>query len=1307
MPSLHWLHNLIPGINLLGGHETNDSTSSHAEAQEHPARSESGGMDGAADRPSARGLEKRARESSEQRSPANKKQRTYSQEDGTYFGEYVKGVPEDRTKVMVPTSNDSFHQTRQAPINVMRAKPGAGHGHRTQNNIHAAQPGRAAIPRYKPANVTTGPKPTRQVAAQRKALDEDVGDGFNAQSKRRTPNGAPSTSKKQEQVVSISDDDDDDTFGTAQAVNGMSVHNGSSSVPFEIDSQSQPTTTYFAANEQRKVDQQLRSDQPRKRRRQSSGPNSVSVSSLVQPEHLTRPVSRSQDQPVGAESPARPSRPSVINTPAKAVVDKGKAPQRLPITLGKGVDDFDAESMKQRKDNHSVDVMNSSLNHIMRKPAKPTSTKGERSVNVVAEQPKWRQPSVPPASEQLRKQFVREQQTTPRQQQEPQQQIQRQRRPSLVKNMQTTSSNGNVNPIEESPDHLLGGNTALHRGQSTQRPRQILASSPTRQYSPSDLTPTNFIQSAQKPVRTMQPERTAARDAKSVEDDNLRISLEQIFSRGCVLDIMADGGPTSIELVYQGDRKEFLVEQDGRPYRIAGMNEYMTIGKQEAATWQEGKDSTKVVLRGSAREGRSNGTILLWFADEPGQHECYDWLSYASADTMKTKREDNERIERIYKNQRVNVQSDARKYAEQVETRNHIDVSQASRVPRHQTREQPATDDNIVYEEPEEDAKQQVSARSRMKGDIVKVTSPPITSPHFITETDNRTTRKSTRQSKPVKERTPSPPPAPPRWSEIHELEAWHQPVMYPPTGKSRITIDFQDIERLDEGEFVNDNLVGYALRRVEEEMAPEHKDKVHFFNSFFFTAMMQKNGRKGFNYEGVKKWTKGIDLFSKPYVVVPMCENLHWFVAIICNLPNLERKTALLGDDAADAAETPLTSQKTSVQASPIRDPDEIPDSQEPDKIDKPDEQAMRHLSLDESEGASGPGSEIFEFDDNNNLTGTAALEAQHEEETAQANGKKSRKKSKKRSAPTLKKYPTDKPTIITLDSFGVGHPGQVSTLKKYVEAEAMEKRNMTVAASDIQGMTATGIPVQSNFCDCGLYLVGYVAEFAKDPEAFVNKVLSRQLDQDSDFASFDPSNKRAEIRNELLKLHDEQDRERLALKKAKKDKKFAVTAVTDAQTPAALTASNGLPRARSPLPDPRRNAETRSPVEAVVPIAPEDTAPEGPAQQLSESGPPHLTANDASDDGELLEEQPAKPLVTGGSHRIKAIAPDRAMSPAEPSAQDEDEDSGDEMLDGAANSGNERGSMHKVTSPALDELSQNLFSSVSQGKPTAKNAP
>ncbi len=29
--------------------------------------------------------------------------------------------------------------------------------------------------------------------------------------------------------------------------------------------------------------------------------------------------------------------------------------------------------------------------------------------------------------------------------------------------------------------------------------------------------------------------------------------------------------------------------------------------------------------------------------------------------------------------------------------------------------------------------------------------------------------------------------------------------------------------------------------------------------------------------YEGVKNWTKKVDLFSKQMVVVPICEESHW----------------------------------------------------------------------------------------------------------------------------------------------------------------------------------------------------------------------------------------------------------------------------------------------------------------------------------------------------------------------------------------------------------------------------------------------
>lgn len=380
-----------------------------------------------------------------------------------------------------------------------------------------------------------------------------------------------------------------------------------------------------------------------------------------------------------------------------------------------------------------------------------------------------------------------------------------------------------------------------------------------------------------------------------------------------------------------------------------------------------------------------------------------------------------------------------------------------------------------------------------------------------------------------------------------------------------------------------------------------------------------------------------------------------------------------------------------------------------------------MRRLSLGESERRKPTAEEVFEFDENNNLV-------------TQKNGKQPGKKSKKRAAPSLRKYPTDKPTIITLDSFGVGHPGQVSTLKKYVEAEALDKRGMEAAATGIQGMTAAGIPVQSNYCDCGLYLVGYVAEFAKDPEGFVNKVLTRQLDQHSDFASFDPSRKREELRDDLLKLHEEQDQARIALKKAKKEEKSkgkvgatAVTAQASA-TPAASKHPDPAPALQHP--STKHCTKDQSPLEA-LPSASRNSSEElGHIQHASHTSQhetrPDPTFNatensihgtresgDASDDEGLVEE-PAKPFGSADSTSISAInahtsLPKQDASLAESGAEDGDDG---EMLDGnfdgTADAKEEKGMRdfvqrrngHKVLSPEVDGLASVL----DQGPPSAK---
>ena len=106
---------------------------------------------------------------------------------------------------------------------------------------------------------------------------------------------------------------------------------------------------------------------------------------------------------------------------------------------------------------------------------------------------------------------------------------------------------------------------------------------------------------------------------------------------------------------------------------------------------------------------------------------------------------------------------------------------------------------------------------------------------------------------------------------------------------------------------------------------------------------------------------------------------------------------------------------------------------------------------------------------------------------------------------------------------------------MKQYVVHEGRDKRGLEFEYTALKGLTARGLPQQTNFCDCGVYLIGYMEAFVRDPAEFVRKVMSRELDRDNDFADFDPAKKRAEIREKLIKLEAEQS---IAKKQRKKEK-------------------------------------------------------------------------------------------------------------------------------------------------------------------------
>ena len=690
-----------------------------------------------------------------------------------------------------------------------------------------------------------------------------------------------------------------------------------------------------------------------------------------------------------------------------------------------------------------------------------------------------------------------------------------------------------------SDDALQSGNTVGSRarhGDSPQKahPRhspevRVLVGSADKRTSPSDLRPTKFTQqrSKQSPSKKQMVQQRPQEEEDERLDSDI-MPIQAFYASSCVL---THG---NISLRYDPNDKHLDVYEGDQPIVMPGKKRIVSIGEAEAHTVSWSNGSNRVFIQGSLTDV-SNGRILIAFADEIGVKWIIGRLHLVTESHVITSHVTRDRLDKVFGQQTHEL----RQLADRVRDRALVRVAR-SKIPTQYGIEQIAAaesdddDDNEIRLEAN-DHEQRQSMRKRMRaGDedgyqrLPKNAHEPEVSPYWP-----GSTRKSTRKTKPVQERAPS--PSPERWTRVNTIKRWSQPVIYPAQGARRVTVEFSDIERLDEGQFLNDNVISFALRQIEEQMAPELRDSVHFFNSFFYSSLTAKNGKKAFNYDAVKRWTKGKDLFTVPYVVVPICIDLHWFVAIICNLPNLERKLAGVEEETEpDQQDIQLHEAK---QVEEIDNSVELVEEGDQESRTKQPTEAMHKLSLTEDVERPAPG------DDNGGATGKPDQPYEDNVEVittassrpSTATSKKS--KSRKKTPPQPRRYESDTPSIVTLDSFGSSHTTEIRYLKEYLKAEAEAKRSIALDREQLSGITAKGIPEQTNFCDCGVYLIGYVEEFAKDPRGFMTKALNKKLDEQADFATFNPSAKRAEIREELLKISKEQEDAHQAKKRAKRD--------------------------------------------------------------------------------------------------------------------------------------------------------------------------
>ncbi|KAJ8374365.1 hypothetical protein SKAU_G00049450 [Synaphobranchus kaupii] len=92
-------------------------------------------------------------------------------------------------------------------------------------------------------------------------------------------------------------------------------------------------------------------------------------------------------------------------------------------------------------------------------------------------------------------------------------------------------------------------------------------------------------------------------------------------------------------------------------------------------------------------------------------------------------------------------------------------------------------------------------------------------------------------------------------------------PMHYFKVAYNKHTLTLEDLSTLDDQNWVNDQVINMYGELIVE--AANHK--VHFFNSFFHRQLVAKG------YEGVKRWTKKVDLFTKSLLLIPIHLEIHW----------------------------------------------------------------------------------------------------------------------------------------------------------------------------------------------------------------------------------------------------------------------------------------------------------------------------------------------------------------------------------------------------------------------------------------------
>ncbi|CAH1402245.1 unnamed protein product [Nezara viridula] len=355
--------------------------------------------------------------------------------------------------------------------------------------------------------------------------------------------------------------------------------------------------------------------------------------------------------------------------------------------------------------------------------------------------------------------------------------------------------------------------------------------------------------------------------------------------------------------------------------------------------------------------------------------------------------------------------------------------------------------------------------------------------------------------------------------------------VYPPPPAKGGISINTEDYACLKEDQFLNDVIIDFYLKYLWlNVLSEEDRKRTHIFSSFFYKRLTMCPPRQSGNQENqklspaekrharVKGWTKSVDIFEKDFIIIPINERSHWFLGIICfpgltgpvrmsdnqAVPNVIRKKT----DASVLAGglTPAKIYGTTITVVPK------------DKITIPKAPTISLLEPDEERDGESDRDEA-EADDDDMEPNTTDEESGKDEDLMDEATPRVNSKTK---APS---EPIKQPSILIFDSLACTSRSRVcATLREYllIEWKVRHRGKLRDFSKDVFKGAVPKVPQQTNYIDCGVYVLQYVEAFFKSPITDYRMPIRSIKEW---FTTEEVNRKRYDIMQLLLSLMKEQN--------------------------------------------------------------------------------------------------------------------------------------------------------------------------------------